>query len=62
MAWKAQERLWRQALSKLNTWKRGDQRAVHKPLLTLMLILRAASDGNRRIHFTEIVNELAAPG
>ena len=58
MAWKAQERVWREALSKLNTWKRGDQRAVHKPLLTLMLIARAASDGNRRIHFTEIVNEL----
>jgi putative restriction endonuclease len=58
MAWEEQEQLWRQALSKLNTWKRGDQRAVHKPLLTLMLIAKAASNGSRRIHFATIAEEL----
>jgi hypothetical protein len=51
MAWEEQEQFWRQALSKLNTWKRGDQRAVHKPLLTLMLIAKAASNDSRRTHF-----------
>ena len=59
MTWEKQERFWQQALSTLNTWKRGDQRAVHKPLLTLMLIARAASDGNRHIRFAAIAEELA---
>ncbi len=58
MAWEEQEQFWRQALSILNTWKRGDQRAVHKPLLTLMLIAKAASNGSRRIHFVTIAEEL----
>ena len=58
MVQEEQERRWRQALSQLNTWKRGDQRAVHKPLLTLMLIARAASNAPRRIHFAEIADEL----
>ena len=58
MAWEDQEQFWRQALSKLNTWKRGDQRAVHKPLLTLMLIAKAASNGSRHIHFVTIAEEL----
>jgi putative restriction endonuclease len=59
MAWEKQERFWQQALSTLNTWKRGDQRAVHKPLLTLMLIARAAADSNRHIRFAAIADELA---
>jgi putative restriction endonuclease len=58
MTWEQQENFWRQALSKLKTWKRGDQRAVHKPLLTLMLIAKAASDNSRHIHFVTIVEEL----
>jgi predicted restriction endonuclease len=58
MSWKKQENFWRQALSNLNTWKRGDQRAVHKPLLTLMLIARAATDGDRHIRFAAITEEL----
>ena len=58
MAWQQQEQFWRQALSTLHTWKRGDQRAVHKPLLTLMLIAKAASNGNRRIRFAAIAEEL----
>jgi putative restriction endonuclease len=58
MGHEEQERRWRQALSQLNTWKRGDQRAVHKPLLTLMLIARAASNMPRRIHFADIADAL----
>jgi putative restriction endonuclease len=58
MAWEEQEQFWRQALSRLNTWKRGNQRAVHKPLLTLMLIAKAASNDSRRIHFVTIAEEL----
>ena len=58
MSWNKQANFWRQALSNLNTWKRGDQRAVHKPLLTLMLIARADADGDRHIHFAAISEEL----
>jgi len=58
MAWEEQEQFWRQALSKLNTWKRGELRAVHKPLLTLMLIAKAASSDSSRIHFVTIAEEL----
>jgi putative restriction endonuclease len=58
MAWEKQERFWRKALSRLHTWKRGDQRAVHKPLLTLMLIARAASNENRHIRFITVAEEL----
>lgn len=58
MVQEEQERRWRQALSRLNTWKRGDQRAVHKPLLTLMLIARAASHAPRLVHFAEIADKL----
>lgn len=58
MVWEAQEQRWRQALSRLNTWKRGSLRAVHKPLLTLMLIARAASNAPRRIHFAAMADEL----
>src|SRR5262249_442792 len=58
MPWEKQESFWRQALSNLNTWKRGDQRAVHKPLLTLMLIARASTGGDRRVRFAAITEEL----
>ena len=50
---------WRQLLSDLHTWKRGSQRAVHKPLLTLMLISRAEAGLPAEVHFTEIEEELA---
>jgi putative restriction endonuclease len=52
------EDLWRNALSELHTWKHGSQRAVHKPLLSLMLIARAATDGGNEVHFTEIESRL----
>src|SRR2546426_4649353 len=58
MSWNKQANFWRQALSNLNTWKRGDQRAVHKPLLTLMLIARAATGGDRHVRFATITEEL----
>ena len=32
---------WDDILSDLHVWKRGQQRAVHKPLLLLMLLGRA---------------------
>ena len=49
---------WRNALADLHTWKRGGQRAVHKPLLSLLLIARAISGGSNQIHFTEIESQL----
>jgi putative restriction endonuclease len=50
---------WRNLLSDLHTWKRGSQRAVHKPLLTLMLIARADARLPAEVHFAEIEKELA---
>jgi putative restriction endonuclease len=50
--------VWRSALSDLHTWKCRGQRAVHKPLLSLMLIARAATDGGNEVHFTEIESRL----
>jgi putative restriction endonuclease len=45
-------------LSNLRTWKRGDERAPHKPLLLLYAIARYAQGGERFIPFTEIDDEL----
>ncbi len=50
--------IWQDALGSLHTWKRGSQRAVHKPLLSLLLIARASSRANRRVRFAEIENGL----
>lgn len=50
---------WRQLLSDLHTWKRGSQRAVHKPLLTLMLIARAEAGLPAEVRFAEIEEQLA---
>ena len=39
---------WRNLVRNLHTWKRGGQRAVHKPLLTLMILAaQDRGDGNR---------------
>jgi putative restriction endonuclease len=51
---------WKDSVSCLNTWKRGGQRAVHKPLLTLILLARADSGGSARLNFTEIEEPLTA--
>ena len=50
---------WRQALSDLRTWKRGSTRAVHKPLLTLMLIARASRGEANDVTYAEIAEPLA---
>jgi len=50
---------WRDAVSSLRTWKRGEQRAVHKPLLLLLLIADAQRGGNGRREFVEIETHLA---
>lgn len=50
---------WRHRLSDLHTWKKGGQRAVHKPLLTLMLIARAEAGLPGEVRFAEIEEDLA---
>jgi putative restriction endonuclease len=45
---------WHQALHDLGTWKRGAQRAVHKPLLTLMLLARAQRGEPRQVSYEEV--------
>ena len=52
--------LWRAALGNLSTWKRGSRRAVHKPLLSLMLLARAEAGDDNRVKFEEIYNKLTA--
>jgi putative restriction endonuclease len=49
---------WRELLSGLHTWKRGSSRAVHKPLLVLMMIARADAGASGRIRFADIQDEL----
>ena len=49
---------WRELLSGLHTWKRGSTRAVHKPLLVLMMIARADAGASERIRFADIKDEL----
>lgn len=50
---------WRHRLSDLHTWKKGGQRAVHKPLLTLMLLARAEAGLPGEVRFAEIEKDLA---
>lgn len=50
---------WRHRLGDLHTWKKGGQRAVHKPLLTLMLIARAEAGLPGEVRFAEIEEDLA---
>lgn len=45
---------WINALSNLHTWKRRGQRAVHKPLLSLILIARASAGEEGVVRFDEI--------
>lgn len=48
-----------QRLRNLHTWKRGDTRAVHKPLLTLYLLARAQRGGANAVSFREVREPLA---
>jgi putative restriction endonuclease len=50
---------WRESIGQLNAWKRGGQRAVHKPLLTLLLVARAEQGLEPRLEFSAIQERLA---
>ena len=45
---------WREALDDLGVWKRGEVRAIHKPLLVLMLMARAERHESGEIDFASI--------
>ena len=51
---------WKTAFSDLRTWKKGTTRAVHKPLLTLMLLGRASRGEAREVSYSEVAEPLAA--
>jgi len=44
----------------LNVWKRGDERAPHKPLLVLYAMGKLLSEGNQSISFAEAEKDLKA--
>ncbi len=46
-------------INALNVWKKGDQRAPHKPLLLLLALARIAGDQTRLIPFNEIEKKLS---
>lgn len=50
---------WRERLANLRVYKRGSERAVHKPLLVLLLIARAARGQTNDLRFAEIDEALA---
>jgi putative restriction endonuclease len=59
---------WKSLVDELRTWKRGSERAVHKPLLTLMLLARAQRHMPRAVTFeairqplTELLREFGPP-
>jgi len=49
---------WREAVAQLRTFKRRGQRAVHKPLLTLLLLARAERGEAAQASFEEICGPL----
>ena len=49
---------WSSLVSNLGTWKRGSERAVHKPLLTLMLLARAQQGGTNHVQYSEVAEAL----
>jgi putative restriction endonuclease len=51
------EEVVKQLFTKINVWKRGDERAPHKPLL-LLLALAKCRNNQRYIPFTEVDKEL----
>jgi putative restriction endonuclease len=42
----------------INVWKRGGQRAPHKPLLLLYALSKCARDGEREIPYAEVDEKL----
>lgn len=51
---------WKHLVANLGTWKRGTQRAVHKPLLTLMLLARAQRGESNEVRYADIADDLKA--
>ena len=49
---------WHELISNIHTWKRGNARAVHKPLLTLMLLARAQRGVPNHVPYTEIAGDV----
>ena len=49
---------WKDLISNIKVWKRGDQRAPHKPLLTLLLLARAQRGESAFVSFSEIHEKL----
>lgn len=47
-------RAWRKTIAGLHTWKRKGRRAVHKPLLTLLLIAQARRAGEGRFAYVDL--------
>lgn len=47
----------KQLFAKINVWKRGDERAPHKPLL-LLLALAKCRNNQRYVSFAEVDKEL----
>lgn len=45
---------WKRIVDNLNVWKRGDERAPHKPLLLLLVLARAQQKGENTFSFEEI--------
>jgi putative restriction endonuclease len=52
------EEQWRRSVAGLKTWQRGGKRAVHKPLLTLLLVARAEEGTESRLSFYELERPL----
>ena len=49
---------WHKLVANLNTWRRQGQRAVHKPLLTLLILGRAQRGEPREIPYAELHDKL----
>lgn len=47
---------WKSIIGNLNVWKRGGERAPHKPLLVLLILARAQQQGEN-LFFFEAINE-----
>ncbi len=50
---------WEKLAAGLSVWKRGDEVAPHKPLLTLMLLARAQQGGSNTVPFDEVEGPLS---
>ena len=56
----AAERDWLEQIGSINVWKKGDQRAPHKPLLILLALSKWRRTGSSRMSFEEAEPELAS--